>query len=276
MLDNENELINQVNDLVSQKKYEEALELLTLNESLVYKKYYDVTKLKIEILIKLEKNIDALIIIQDELKVPYIPRDFEEFLLVSKRELNNRIKDKDRKSFSYDDISLLDKLDDAALVAIIPSINKFNLNGFEDVFQRILDNDIYTFFTKSLLIFALQDAKLNHEFKVIKDGLELRFNPSTMANYNDNFAYNYLNKKLSYVKDVPINILNQALQLAITYVFYVYPLLIDRQRADALACASICYALRLVNDKLENKEFLEFYNTNKLMVDTYIDKISKM
>ena len=276
MLDNENELINQVNDLVSQNKYEEALELLTLNESLVYKKYYDVTKLKIEILIKLEKNIDALIIIQDELKVPYIPRDFEEFLLVSKRELNNRIKDKDRKSFSYDDISLLDKLDDVALVAIIPSINKFNLNGFEDVFQRILDNDIYTDFTKSLLIFALQDAKLNHEFKVIKDGLELRFNPSTMANYNDNFAYNYLSKKLSYVKDVPINILNQALQLAITYVFYVYPLLIDRQRADALACASICYALRLVNDKLENKEFLEFYNTNKLMVDTYIDKISKM
>lgn len=276
MINNEIELIETVNSLINEKKNKEALELLNSNISLIEKKYYDIIRLKIELELKLDKNIDALIDIKEELKVPYVPKDFEDFLYKSKKEVDYRLKDNERKSFDYEDIENIDKLDENALTSVISKLNKFNLKGYESVFQNIFDNKSYSDFVKSLLIFTLQDAKLNHEFVVIKDKQKLTFNPSLMENYNDNFAYNYLNKKLSYVKDVPINIANQALQLALTYVFFVYPLNIDKETSDLIACASLVYGMSLINEDLENGEYKEFYLKNKEVVDDFINKISKM
>ena len=64
---NEEGLLINLKELYEKKEYENGLNLIKENEDLIIKKYYEITKYKILFLMALNKNIDALLIIKNEL-----------------------------------------------------------------------------------------------------------------------------------------------------------------------------------------------------------------
>ena len=91
------ELLKQLNVLKDNKEYSKIIDEIAENEDIVTKKYYDIATIKIDSLIHLEKYIDALLIIIDELKMPYIPKEFESFLTENKRYIDSLIKANNRR-----------------------------------------------------------------------------------------------------------------------------------------------------------------------------------
>ena len=84
----ENQLLLSIEELYKDNNYQECLKIIEENEDVIIKKYYEIIPFKINCLIKLNKLIDALLIIKEELNVPYIPSLFETFLKETR--LNHR------------------------------------------------------------------------------------------------------------------------------------------------------------------------------------------
>ena len=87
---------------------------------------------------KIEKKnyLEANYLIKEEMSVPYIPVEFEEFLFESKRIVDFVLK-KNKPSYSSDDIEDIDKLDNQTLLSILPDLKKYNLVGYHNQLQNI-------------------------------------------------------------------------------------------------------------------------------------------
>ena len=65
----ENQLLLSIEELYKDNNYQECLKTIEENEDVITKKYYEIIPFKINCLIKLNKLIDALLIIKEELNV---------------------------------------------------------------------------------------------------------------------------------------------------------------------------------------------------------------
>ena len=177
----ESELVNRIIKLYNDKMYKQGYELIIENEDIIEKRYYEIAEYKIRFLVALNKLIEASIIVKEELSLPYIPKDFENFLIQINKEINFTLNDKNTFSISEDDLENLDKLDNSTLLAILPLLKKYNLNEYVRQLQNIFLNTNIKDIVKTLLIACLSDSKLNADFYVIKNEVTVKFNPTVAA-----------------------------------------------------------------------------------------------
>lgn len=271
---NEEGLLINLKELYEKKEYENGLNLIKENEDLIIKKYYEITKYKILFLMALNKNIDALLIIKNELDVPYVPKDFLSFLNEKQKEINIILSDKSTKTLSYEEISNIDLVDEKTLITMLSRLKEFNLNNLVNNFQNIFNNDKISSLTKTLLIATLSDYKLDCNFTIKKNDLLIKFNPKTVKDIRENENYNYLEKKLINAASLTINEIDLVKRLYMTYLLDIYPLIVSEEYCDDIYTSVYILASNMLNIPLSNDFLVKNYIPRKENIDKIIERIN--
>ena len=272
----ENQLLLSIEELYKDNNYQECLRIIEENEDVIIKKYYEIIPFKINCLIKLNKLIDALLIIKEELNVPYIPPLFETFLKEKKKEIELVLKDKNKSSISYEDIEMIDEVDEATLLSLLTQLKNFNLSKLKEKFQNIFSNQNITNLTKSLLIACLSDNKLDADFVVIKEEVLIKFNPSNVFDIRESENLLYIQRKLNQIKDIEINTLEIINRLIMTYLLNIYPLQIEEEDCDNLLVACVMLASSMMNNYIKNADLEQIYLKNSTKINKLCEKINNL
>lgn len=271
---NEENLLINLKELYERKEYENGLNLIKENEDLIVKKYYEITKYKILFLMALNKNIDALLIIKNELDVPYVPKGFLTFLNEKYKEINIILSDKSSKTLSYEEISNIDLVDEKTLISMLSRLKEFNLNNLVSNFQNIFNNEKISSLTKTLLIATLSDYKLDYNFTITKNGVLIKFNSKTVKDIRENENYMYLEKKLLNANNLTINEIDLVKRLYMTYLLDIYPLIVSEGYCDDIYTSVYMLASNMLNVPLSNDFLVKNYIPHKENVDKIIERIN--
>ena len=116
---------------------------------------------------------DALKIIDDELKVPYVPHDILEKLKEYKSKINIT-----RKEFNLNIDTINEYLhsDEAKQCIAVEELSKLNLRDYEDTVSDFLLSS-GSLRAKVMLMIALHDQESSHTFSIIKDNKIFQFIP---------------------------------------------------------------------------------------------------
>ncbi|ATZ21766.1 hypothetical protein [Mesoplasma tabanidae] len=133
----------------------------------------------------------ALLKINQELSMPYVPSDIEEQLMKFKVEIFEKISNKasNNNNLNADYILQLLKSDDREQQAFgINFLNKINLRDKLNEVSEILllkkiDNSI-----KTLILYTLKEQEINKIFDVSYSGVQRQWNPFEI-NFDDNFKF---------------------------------------------------------------------------------------
>lgn len=272
----ENQLLENLKQLFEVKDYKNCLKLIEDNEDVITKKYYEIIPYKIECLISLNKLIDASVIIKEELNVPYIPPQFEKFLKEKKKEIEYILKDKQKNSISYEDIEIIDEVDEPTLISMLTHLKNFNLNNIKEQIQNVFSNTKISDLTKSLLIACLSDNKLDADFVVIKEEVMIKFNPSNVFDIRDSENLTYIQNELSQIKDIEINTLEIINRLVMTYLLNIYPLQIEDEDCDNLLVACIILASSMMNNHIKSSKVEQIYLENRVKINKLCEKINNL
>lgn len=194
-----------------------------------------------ELIIKINDYIDnneldiALRLINEELNMPYIPKDINNKL----NELLVSIKDKDvdnYKSKVYDDQKLDDLLggDNLNQLLGVNILIEKNLRDYKDIIDNYLLNGNNKQ-AKSLLIDALIRQEINDVYTIIKDDMQMEFNPRycECIEETDSFILAYNKLKELYETDNP-TYLKFGFDLLVKEYFEALPMTICEDEVEEL------------------------------------------
>lgn len=267
------ELLEKLKQYAEKKWYSDGLKLIEENEDVVSKKYYQIMTYKISFLIETKNYLEANYLIKEEMSVPYIPVEFEEFLFESKRIVDFVLK-KNKPFYSSDDIEDIDKLDNQTLLSILPDLKKYNLVGYHNQLQNIFLNTQIADLTKSLLIACLSDVKLNETFYVIKEGVTIKFNPCEVFDIRVGDNFKYVEDNISKLIDVEINTLEIINKIATTYLLNIYPLVVSEFECDLLIAATLILASKMTNCTAGSDKYDEIIQNHRSEVIKMCEKIN--
>ena len=161
--------------------------------------YYDETLEKIEKLLSENKEDEALLIINDELRQAYIPKDFEEKLFKYKDSFQKELV---KKSLSDDEIIEYLKGPKEKQLIAVSLLDKKNLRDYVDVCNAYLSGDGFIN-AKVLLIDSLIRQEIGDDISFNNNGLEFNFIPKYQLPIEESDGYSSGNKYLEdyYMKD---------------------------------------------------------------------------
>lgn len=273
-MNDELQLLEYVIKCYEEKQYKDGLKSIHDNENLISKKYYEIIKYKLLFLMELDKFIDATILIKEELKVPYVPREFEKFLLEKQKEISFILRDKQRHKLSIEDLENIDKLDSESLLYVLPYLKDFNIKHLNNEFQNIFNNEEISNIVKSLLIAALSDYKFDYNFTITKENTLIKFNPLTVFDIRNSENFIYIEKRLQLLGNIEINVIELIKRLVITYLLYIYPLVIADEYCDEIITASILLVSKMLNVDVKCDTFTKIYTSRTKKVDLICEKLN--
>ncbi|ATZ18816.1 hypothetical protein ESOMN_v1c04340 [Williamsoniiplasma somnilux] len=221
--------------------------------------YYEKIKKEIEILIDENKNYEALELISEELKMPYIPQEFENFLKLNKKkitkelELNNKVESK----LDVEDIKniLLNPVDVWMQIFVIKSLENMNARNLIPEISNFLSNENVFPENKTFMLLMLSEQNIDFQFNVEKFGKNFKINPIDIK-------INNFEKIIESIKTITENTIgndnpslaNVCLEYLTTYVLAIFPKFINDSQINSLIAAGITKANIAYgnNAKLEN------------------------
>lgn len=140
----------------------------------------------IENLIEEEKDERAIALINEELSMPYVPRDIEEKLHMLLDKISNQGND---VNYVSDEklIKLLDGDKNQQLIGV-DTLDKRNLRDYLDIVEKFLMEDKFVN-AKVLLIDSLVKQEINCDLQVLKEGEVISFNPSKLKSIDKTEEY---------------------------------------------------------------------------------------
>lgn len=268
-----------INDYLETGKYREALESLTdmqdeyvryqrlicltgLNEfpqarkeamiakELASETYYDVVALYLTVLKELQEFEEAINIVVQELSMPYIPYEYERLfneaydqLLLEKQEANI-YKNQFVQIFSEDELEqvLLKNSGEDALFMAIDQLAKMNIRYLLPSVRIFLQKNEASNLAKSLLIGILIEQEVDEELVVVKNGIEIDFNPVYLQSIeNSELAIEVTQLLSSHVEDDNPSLFQLCLDFLAMYLYDIFPTFYDED--PNIVAASIHYYL---------------------------------
>lgn len=207
--------------------------------------YYDELLVSIESLINKQDFENAKKLIDDELKMPYVPIDIEnklyEFrkLCLSDKSLNHNF-----------DLNLLEEYlngtKEQALIAI-NQLSKLNIRNYLDIIITFL-NENEDDALKGILIDIMIEQHINESITINKDGLIYEFIPSAL---DRPFESPCFQKALSILNELLMSypsLLKMAQQLLIEKFFIALPLSYEVEESRELSLSIIQQVCILMDD----------------------------
>lgn len=215
--------------------------------------YYDEILEKIHALLANGKNMQALLILDEELGMPYVPKDFEEKLL----ELKSSIQfEEGRKSYSDEDLErMLKGSNDEQLIAI-NELNARNLRNYHDLINDYLSADGFIN-AKVLLIDSMIAQELNEEYHMVQDGMEYDFIPRYQLRPAESDGFS---SAVSYLEDALMkepSLLKMAKEIVYKELMLMLPINADEEEGLLLADQAIIYLYQALGDEKGLDEYLK-------------------
>lgn len=139
--------------------------------------YYQQLKEKLNNLLENNQYIEALAIVNEELSMPYIPLEFEDFLHNIKKECSIALNHDANHYLSANKIGeyLFSKNNDQ-LAKAIQALSEVNVRQYLELIQDALNSTSITDMTKVELIHILKQQQVNGLFSLTKNGRVFNFN----------------------------------------------------------------------------------------------------
>ena len=140
--------------------------------------YYDDILKKVEALLEDAQYAEAYTILDEELSMPYIPREYEEPLIAYYNQCRSECKWKDTAVREEDIETLLKGSLEEAFLAI-EQLKKSNIRNHMDAVTDYLSQKPH-YLVRSLMIEAMMEQNITDEVSVDIDGLEVTFSPCSI------------------------------------------------------------------------------------------------
>ena len=181
--------LDEIESLIAAKQDDAALEWLNTHMEDFPKRYYPLLMFKLEVLERLGKDDEALRIVEEELRMPYIPRPFNESLEEFHQQLLARlrqgkgspqssIRQMSNAEFGKQLASLLDSYD---LEIILNELRERSLRDLAPSIQGIFSDSSVRQLIKALILQTLCDSGDHTTYTYPVDGCLVEVIPSELS-----------------------------------------------------------------------------------------------
>ncbi|PPE04367.1 hypothetical protein EELLY_v1c00410 [Entomoplasma ellychniae] len=228
--------------------------------------YYNETIAEIEKLIQEKKESEALLKINVELSMPYIPNDIEIQLINLKKEVHSAINLKTEKSQSIDPkylFELLSSSDKEQQIIATNFLSKINLREYLKEIKEILNFIQLENSIKTLIIYNLKLQEINQSLEFIFNQEKIIINPSKVE-FEEDFEFINEIDKLIYnsVENENPGIAHDAKFLNINYYLNNFPIF-KRENANEKAAALILLSIEMLEGEKQVSYVKKWFNYNE-------------
>lgn len=212
--------------------------------------YYSECLDKVERLIAKGEFEEASKIIDEELKMIYIPQEFEEKMKDFRKQIQPVSQ---KKQLSDEQIEAYLRKDEFFQLLAIKELSQRNLRQYLDLAQEILTKS-QSKIVKISMIECLVEQQITDEMNLCLDGFEISFIPSALTLPNESDAIDssleYLKQWLENENPTFYELCREAL---IQEAYLHLPFEIDESESEALAYAIVMY----VSERMDCKDFMK-------------------
>ncbi|HCY06963.1 MAG: DUF3196 domain-containing protein [Erysipelotrichaceae bacterium] len=229
--------------------------------------YYDKIIFKIKELIEDNNITQAKDLLDEELKMPYIPSLYEEELIRLNQTVNSLIKlDDDEKEISIIKIEEYLYGNDKQQLQAVSALFEKNLRNHIKLVQDYLDSKPNKE-AASLLIDAMIEQELTNEFKYTKDNLEYTFIPAYLSKPYESEGFIQADKLLQkWISNDNPSMYEMCLQMLIHKIYLYLPLSYEEDEADILALSILKKISSLLGDDELYDEIVDKYGLKNIKI----------
>lgn len=212
--------------------------------------YYSTCEKQILKLIEEDELLKAQQLIDEELKMPYIPADFECLL----KELRKQTLQPQEKVLSDEQIEAYLRLDEKHQILAVKALSEKNLRKYVPLIQEAFNQAKSVLVTLSLLEICIEQ-QLNEEFKIEKEGLEMYVIPSALTLPLDSEGLLQVFEFFKqWLENEDPSFLDLCCQCAVKEAYLRLPFEIEEDESESMALEIVYYVADLLGcvDQVES------------------------
>jgi hypothetical protein len=229
--------------------------------------YYQTIVNHIEKLIESNDFIGASKIIEEELSMPYVPKD----VLMKLQQLHelckfNLSEEKKSEILSPEKVYEYLKHGSSKAYKALETLSIANIRNYLEVIKDLLVDNAVNRVLKSLLIEQLQIQQINSIINFTIDNQVYSIIPSKIPSPLSQPNYQVINKRLESIVESNPSFLQQCQMILINVIYDNYPFLIKDEDVEITTYSIIAYVYKAYNDDNGLKEFLNDYQIDEKML----------
>ncbi|MBH8623285.1 DUF3196 family protein [Spiroplasma sp. hyd1] len=238
--------------------------------------YYDELINEIEELIDNSNYNDALTKLKTELTIPYIPQNIEKKLETLLKEVNAKMLEQQPNPNSVWTLAKISEIltnptDEETQLLAFHYLKDQNLRKILPVIRKYLVNKKVSNFAKIYLLYLLKEQEINEVFQVQKTNGFFKLNPQEMTPYQEEEQVKLVLQLLDqWVYNDNPSLYHTCLYLLETYYYDLYPQFIVNNEIEALAVAIIYQGQVMYNEKITIKVLAEQFDVALPIVQKYL------
>ena len=266
------------------KRYDEAYHLSKDSLTSVEKNYYDILSLHIAILLELEKDDEAYDLLEEELEMPYIPSQYENYLnetyeMLYRKRLQNQKSYNVFDTYSDQEIKdiLIQERDKNLILIILDQLQKRNIRLYLKELKYLLTLKNYSNDLKAIILELLVEQGIMEEVKLVSNDREFDVDLTTLTPLMEQVSIEDILKIIEEkIDEKDVSIFNACQDLLIAYHASIYPMSIEEDEY-LLVAAGIYYAA-LTNFGIDKEidEICELFGVKAKFIEAYYENICKL
>jgi tetratricopeptide (TPR) repeat protein len=260
--------------------YDKTIELINLALSKDEKNYYWLIRYKIEAFIESNQLQKALAVVQEELKMPYIPKDYVEYFETLGQQLNNQVKLSQKKDYfknlTNEDFSsmLLSEKDETNLLVLVEQFNHRNARALISTITTFVALEYVANYIKMALLEILHDQAVDHDFLLTNKGKTVKINPLQLEPLFEQEGFKQSIKLIDgFSNSITISQKEIAYELLISYLADNFPLKIETKNQASLVAAVLIFSSQMLSISNNQTEIMHYTGANDELVKGYIQQL---
>jgi tetratricopeptide (TPR) repeat protein len=260
--------------------YDKTIELINIALSKDEKNYYWLIRYKIEALIESNQLQKALTVVQEELKMPYIPKDYVEYFETLGQQLNNQVKLSQKKDYfknlTNEDFSLmlLSEKDETNLLVLVEQFNHRNARVLIPTISNFIAFSYVANYIKMALLEILHDQAIDHEFVLTNKGKTIKINPLQLEPLFEQEGFKQTIKLIDgFSNSITISQKEIAYELLISYLADNFPFKIEAKNQASLVAAVLIFSSQMLSISNNQPEIMHYTGANDELVKGYIQQL---
>lgn len=199
-------------------------------------------------------------LIEEELRMPYVPQEFESKLLALDSETRQAIVNKTLSALEIADYLLQDETHQ--LIAV-KALSEQNIRKYVDLIQEAFDHAKSKLVTISLMEVCIQQ-QLNEEFRIEKDGMEIYFVPSVcVLPLESEGVEKCIHLLQNWLENENPSLCEMCCQCVIKESYLRLPFEIEEEESEDMAVAIVSYVSKLMGIENQMQQLLSEKSTSQ-------------
>lgn len=241
--------------------------------------YYNLFPIFLEALIRQEKLLEAYNLLSNELKIPYIPAQFETYLQQQYKLVNQALNAKKTKPDLVSAEDMHNRLTHFKGTSdewiLLKPLADQNIRLYLDPIRKILANRHINRISKTLFIELLSKQQVDELFTLETDEGLIEINPVEIDPFwPSEHVETIINSLRTYLKNPVLTELAE--EILWFYAASVYPIEIMEDEIQPVACALHWHVSVLHQIKVDPLSLCQSYDTRLDLVQYYLEQLQKI